>query len=47
MELEVQWQDHDLGAFQLIVLTAEDAMHCAPWEYIQECEAALTAYENS
>src|SRR5258708_32995183 len=26
MELEVQWQDHDLGEYPTIVLTWEDAM---------------------
>jgi hypothetical protein len=26
MELEVQWQDHELGSYPLIVLTLEDAM---------------------
>lgn len=46
MELEIQWQEHDLGEYPLIVLTWEDAMRGAPWEYIARCEAALTAYEN-
>ena len=32
MELEVQWQEHELGAYPLIVLTWEDAMRGAPWE---------------
>ena len=46
MELEVQWQEHELGAYPLIVLTWEDAMRGAPWEYIEECEAALTEFED-
>ena len=46
MELEIQWQEHDLGEYPVIVLTWEDAMRGTPWEYIAKCEAALTAYEN-
>jgi len=30
MELETQWQDHDLGSYPLIVLTWEDGMRGAP-----------------
>jgi len=46
MELEVQWQEHELGSYPTIVLLWEDAMRGAPWEYIEKCEAALTAYED-
>ncbi len=46
MELEVQWQEHDLGEYPMIVLTWEDAMRGAPWEYIERCEEVLTEYEN-
>ena len=46
MELEVQWQEHELGTYPLIVLTWEDAMRGAPWEYLEKCEAALTEYEH-
>ena len=46
MELEVQWQEHDLGAYPTTVLICEDAMHGALWEYIEKCEDALTVYEN-
>ena len=46
MELEVQWQEHELGCYPLIVLTWEDGMRGAPWNYISRCETALTAYEN-
>ncbi len=46
MELEVQWQEHDLGGYPTIVLIWEDAMRGAPWEYIEKCEEALTEYEN-
>jgi len=42
MELEVQWQEHDLGKCPMIVLTWEDAIRGAPWEYIERCEEALT-----
>ncbi len=44
MELEDQWQEHDLGGYPKIVLTWEDAMRGTPWEYIEKCEEALTEY---
>ena len=46
MELEVQWQEHDLGGYPTIVLIWEDGMRGAPWDYIEKCEDALTKYEN-
>jgi len=46
MELEVQWQEHELGSYPAIVLLWEDAMGGTPWSYTSRCEAALTAYEN-
>ncbi len=46
MELEIQWQEHDLGEYPTIVLIWQDAMRGAPWEYIARCEKALTALEN-
>lgn len=46
MELEIHWQEHDLGEYPTIGLTWEDAMRGAPWEYIARCEKALTAREN-
>ena len=46
MELEVQWQEHELGEYPTIVLTREDAMREALWEYIEKCEEVLTEYEN-
>jgi hypothetical protein len=46
MELEVQWQEHELGEYPMIVRTWEDAMRGAPGEYIEKCEEALTEYEN-
>jgi hypothetical protein len=46
MELEIQWQEHELGEYPTIVLTWRDAMRGAPWEYIARCEKALAAYEN-
>jgi hypothetical protein len=46
MELEIQWREHDLGEYPIIVLTWKDAMRGAPWEYIAQCESALTAYEH-
>ena len=46
MELEVQWQEHELGEYPTIILTWEDAMRGAPWGYIEKCEEVLTEYEN-
>jgi hypothetical protein len=46
MELEVQWQEHELGSYPLIVLTWEDAMRGAPGKYLNKCEAALFEFEN-
>jgi hypothetical protein len=46
MESEVQWQEHELREYPTIVLTWEDAMRGAPWEYLEKCEEALTEYEN-
>lgn len=46
MELEVVWQDHELGQYPVIGLVWEDPMRGVPWNYISRCEAALAAYEN-
>ena len=46
MELEIQWQEHDLGSYPTIVLIWEDPMRGAPGQYIERCEEVLTAYEN-
>ena len=46
MELEVQWQEHELGSYPTIVLLWEDAIRGTPWNYLERCQAALTAYEN-
>jgi hypothetical protein len=36
LTIEIQWQEHDLGEYPTIVLSWEDAMRGAPWEYIQK-----------
>ena len=46
MELEVQWQEHELEEYPTLVLTWEDAMRGSPWEYLEKCEEAFTEYEN-
>ena len=46
MDLEVHWQEHELGEYPMSVLTWEDAMRGAPREYLEKCEEALTEYEN-
>lgn len=45
MELELQWQEHELGSYPLIVLSWEDAMRGAPGEYLEKCEDALLEFE--
>jgi hypothetical protein len=46
MELEIVWQEHDLGAYPTIASTWEDGMRGAPWPYISRCQSALAAYED-
>jgi hypothetical protein len=44
-KMKLQWQEHELGNYPMIVLSWEDAMRGAPSDYIARCESALTAYE--
>jgi len=37
MELEVQWQEHELGSNPNIVLLWEDAMRGTPWNDLESC----------
>jgi hypothetical protein len=46
MELEIVWQEHELGDDPSIGLVWNDPMRGRPWNYISRCEAALTAFEN-
>jgi hypothetical protein len=46
MELEIIWQEHELGDYPVIALTWEDATRGAPWDYVARCEEALTANGN-
>jgi hypothetical protein len=46
MELEIVWQEHELGNYPSIGLVWNDLMRGTPWNYISRCEAALTAFEN-
>ena len=46
MELEIVWQEHELGDYPSIGLVWNDPMRGTPWNYISRCEAALTAFEN-
>jgi hypothetical protein len=46
MELELQWEEHELGSYPVIALVWEDPMRGAPWEYITECENALFDFER-
>jgi hypothetical protein len=43
MELEIVWQEHELGNYPIIALVWEDPTRGAPWNYISRCEVALTA----
>jgi hypothetical protein len=43
MELEIVWQEHELGDYPSIGLVWNDPMRGTPWNYISRCEAALTA----
>jgi hypothetical protein len=47
MELEIQWQEHDLGEYPTIVLSWEDPMRGTPREYIEKCSRALDEFEDS
>lgn len=40
MELEVQWQEHELGDYPTIVPLWEDAMRGTPWNYLERCRVA-------
>jgi hypothetical protein len=46
MELEIVWQEHDLGNYLVIGITWEDPFRGVPWNYVERCDVALTAYEN-
>ena len=46
MQLEIVWQEHELGNYPVIALTCEDRFRGVPRNYVERCEVALTAYEN-
>jgi hypothetical protein len=46
MELEIQWQEHELGAYPMIVLVWEDSMRGAPATYISRCQDALFEFAS-
>jgi hypothetical protein len=46
MELELLWQEHDLGDYPVIALTWEDGMRGAPSKYISRCQDALFEHEE-
>jgi hypothetical protein len=47
MELDVQWPEHELGSYPLIVLLWEDAIRGAPGKYLSKCQDALFEFEYS
>ena len=46
MELKVQWQEPDLGEYPTIVLTWEDAMRAASWEYMEGANSIAIRYPS-
>ncbi len=46
IEVEIVWQDHELGQYPVIGLVWEAPMRGVPWNYISRCAAALAAYQN-
>jgi hypothetical protein len=46
MDLEIVWQEHELGQHPVIGLVWEDRLRGVPWNCIPRCETALTAFEN-
>jgi hypothetical protein len=46
MDLEIVWQEHELGQYPIIGLVWDDPMRGTPWNYISRCEAALAAFED-
>ena len=46
MALEVQWQEHELGSYPLIVLVWEGAERGTPWEYLNMCDNALREFHD-
>src|SRR5258708_17941249 len=46
MDLEVVWQDHELGSYPVIALVYEDETTGPPTNYLSTCKTALTAYSN-
>jgi len=46
MQLEVIWQEHELGPYPVIGLTWEDPSRGVPWNYISRCETALEMHGN-
>jgi hypothetical protein len=46
MELEIVWQEHELGNYPTIGLVWDDPMRGAPSKYLSRCEEALTANGN-
>jgi hypothetical protein len=43
MELEIVWQEHELGSCPTIGLAWDDPMRGTPGNYISRCEAAHTS----
>jgi hypothetical protein len=46
MELQVQWQEHELGSYPLLVLTWEDSTRGAPARYLSKCQEALFEFDT-
>jgi hypothetical protein len=45
MELEVEWQEHELGSYQVLVLILGRRHARSPAKYISKCQNALFEFE--
>lgn len=45
MELELQWQEHELGGYPVIALCWEDGARGLPGNYLSKCQEALFEFE--
>jgi hypothetical protein len=45
MALQVEWQEHELDSYPLIVLVWENGMRGTPAKYLNECQDALFEFE--
>jgi len=44
-ELELRWQEHELGSYPVVILSWEDGMRGAPAKYLSKSQDALFEFE--